>query len=326
MKKKLLDRMARYAAVSMILVGAGLGLFQTASAQTALPQEVIINGVEFVHIPEGWFYKTGGQPPAGQDFLIHEQDGGGNVKVWLDSFYLAKYEARARDLVSYLNSPAGRGLSYAGDTLSCSTRLNEKENKYVQLRPHEDLPATHLNWSLANSWARWMGFRLPDEMEWEKGARGTDKRTFPWGDDWPDDTFAGYQTDSDCHTWPVNSFLKGRSPYGLHNMAGNVREFVADWYDMNRDRMLKDGDRNLASVSNGTVREFGSDRAEPNESGPWKILKGGRWASHAEQLRIGARIYYTPEAPFRCNGTRFAIDVAAVREHLAKGTARVSAP
>jgi iron(II)-dependent oxidoreductase len=287
-----------------------------------LPREVTIRGVEFVRIPAGWFYKTGGQPPAGQAVEFQDEHGGGNVQVWLDDFYLAKYEARARDLVAYLNEPEARDVRYAGAAISCSARLGD-DGRYVQLRPDEDLPATHLNWELAHRWARWMGFRLATEMEWEKGARGTDQRTYPWGDDYPDDTYAGYKTDSDCHTWPVSSFGKGRSPYGLHNMAGNVREFVADWYDYDADRALRDGTRNPAPAIAGTRLP---ERGDPQLVGPWKLLKGGRWASHEEQLRIGARIYYLADSPFRCNGTRFALDPATVRAHLAAGTASVTVP
>lgn len=299
-------------------------LFLTGGAQAAspLPQEVTIRGVEFVLIPEGWFYKTGGLPADGSTPELQEDFGGGNVRIWLDSYYLAKYEARARDLVAFLNSTEGKGIAYAGSTLSCSTRLGA-DGSYFQLRPDEDLPATHLSWRLADRWARWMGFRLASEMEWEKAARGADRRAYPWGDDYPDDTFAGYKTASDCHTWPVDSFLKGRSPYGLHNMAGNVREFVADWYSLERDRGLRDGERNPPPAPQGSTREGNEG---PAHSGPWKMLKGGRWASHEEQIRIGARIYYAPDDAFRCNGTRFALDAASVRAQVEQGMAVVTVP
>lgn len=325
MKPKLaqqIHQLLRFATATALLMCGAAGWAQNAQPVAPLPKEVTIRGVEFVLISEGWFYKTGGLPPTGKEYIFQNEFGGGNVRIWLDSYYLAKYEARARDLVAYLNSVEGKGINYEGATLSCSTRLGA-DGKYVQLRPDEDLPATHLSWRQADSWARWMGFRLGTEMEWEKGARGPDQRTYPWGEDYPDDTFAGYKTRSDCHTWPVDSFKKGRSPHGLHNMAGNVREYVADWYDAQRDRQLKDGDRNPAPSLSGTTHE---GRSDPWDSGPWKILKGGRWGSQEEQIRIGARIYYLADTGFRCNGTRFAIDASAVRDHLAKGTAIVTVP
>lgn len=307
------------AAMLAIVLTTSAGMAHAAAE--AAPKEVMINGVEFILIPEGWFYKTAG---VRKDGTVEPLDdiGGGNVKIWLDSYYIAKFEARARDLVKYLNSDAGKTEKYAGSTISCSIGL-DKSGKHIRLRPDEDLPATHMHWELADRWARWMGFRLPNEIEWEKAARGPDQRLYPWGDAYPDETYAGFNTRSPCFTWPVDSFPKGRSPYGVYNMAGNVREFVADWYSAENDARLKDGMRNPSPASQGTimVENFAADY-----KGPWKILKGGRWQSKHRQLRIGYRNYAIPDDPFRCNGTRFALDVATVRAHLANGTATVIAP
>lgn len=302
-----------------VLMGLALGAAAD-DAPDALPKEVVVNGVEFVLIPEGWFYKTGGIPEEGGQYEFMDERGGGNVRIWLDAYYIAKYEARARDLVAFLNSGKAGNLEYAGANISCSTRRDAR-GRFYQVNPEEDHPATHLHWDLADRWARWMGFRLLTEFEWEKAARGPDQRTYPWGDDFPDETYAGYKTRSDCHTWSVDSFRKGVSPYGVYNMSGNVREFVADWYSADFDQRLKEGDRNpVVPAAARSTRKY--DPTGPRwEGGPWKLIKGGRWASHEHQLRIGARIYYLPEEPFRCNGTRFAIDVRQVREHLAKGTA-----
>jgi formylglycine-generating enzyme required for sulfatase activity len=291
-----------------------------ARASSPLPQEVTINGVEFVLIPEGWFYKTGGIPAPGQDWNFQDTFGGGNVRIWLDSYYIAKYEARARDLVAYLNSSEGRKENYFGKHLSCSTRLGDDGN-YYELLPEERLPATHLSWRQADRWVRWMGFRLLTETEWEKAARGSDQRMYPWGDEAPDETYAGYNMEASCFTWPVDSFRKGVSPYGIYNMSGNVREFVADWYSAEHDTGLKDGMRNPPPPASGSTSAAEYD-GEYN--GPWKLIKGGRWGAVEDGIRVGSRVYYPPDDPFRCNGVRFGLDTVTVREHLANGTAAVT--
>lgn len=293
----------------------------TALAATPLPKEVQINGVEFVLIPEGWFYKTGGQSKDQYSEYLNEF-GGGNVKVWLDSYYIAKFEARANDLAAYLNSGDAGEVKYKGENESCALRVNQ-DGQFVLVRAEEDLPATHLSWDLANKLSQWKGFRLPTEAEWEKAARGTDKRIYPWGDAIPDDTYAGFKTQSECYTWPVDAFKKGVSPYGVYNMAGNVREFVSDWYNQERDESLQDGQRDLTILPEGTIRE---NAPSAFDAGPWKMLKGGRWASHEDYIRISSRIYYTEDRAFRCNGTRFALDVATVKQHLADGSAQIITP
>lgn len=282
-----------------------------AVAEEPLPREISINGTAFVLVPEGYFYKTGGIP-------LGQLPDGGNLKVWLDTFYIGKYEARARDLVGFLNAKAGttRG-EYFGKTESCSVKLGPS-GEYYLVEPDKDLPATHFSWTVANELAGWMGFRLPTEAEWEKAARGTDQRLYPWGNDPPDDTYANFNAWSECLVWPVDTMPKGRSPYGAYNMAGNVREFVADWLNAEHDASLQDGARNPVSDKFGTLA--------PGIARPSKILKGGRWASVAGEIRISARIPTPHDEPFQCNGTRYAIDVAAARTHLKNGSAKIISP
>lgn len=288
------------------LIGC-LGLAGASMADSAgLPKEVKVRNVEFVLIPEGWFFKTGGI--AGPS-----EETNGNRKVWLDAFYIGKYEARARDLEPFMNRFGERERgAYGGVTESCTLRPDDT-GKYALVQPAADLPATHLSWALADQWARWMGFRLPTEAEWEKAARGSDQRIYPWGDELPDETHANFNTPSaaGCIVWPVDRPAKGRSPHGIYNMAGNVREYVADWENPDFDKQLADGARNPVA---------------PRGGDGLKMLKGGRWASSAWELRLAYRVTTPPETPFRCNGTRFALDVATVREHLGKGTATVVQP
>lgn len=95
----------------------------------------------------------------------------------------------------------------------------------------DTLPATGVTWADADAFCRAQGQRLPSEAEWEKAARGTDGREFPWGNDWnPDAINAGDNTTWEDGIAPVGTYANSRSPYGVYDMAGNVWEWVADDY------------------------------------------------------------------------------------------------
>ena len=292
------------------------GMHHSAQAEE-LPREVVINGVEFIHVPEGWFWYIVGGGKL-KDIGAKKAPWYKEYKTWLDGYYIAKYEARARDFVRFMNSGEARFASQypPGDAENCTVR-SYPNGEYYLGDPTRDLPAAQLTWDLADEFARWMGFRLPTEAEWEKAARGTDRRIWPWGNEYPDDTFAQYGTESDCHAAPVDHFRNGVSPYGVYNMAGNVLEFVADWFNEEFDLSMRDGQRNPALATHGTTGD-----GEINV--PARIVKGGRWGSPATAMHIHARRLHRPDDPFICFGLRFAVDVDTVRKHLKNGTARIA--
>lgn len=282
-----------------------------------LPKEVLVNGIELVLIPEGWFWYSVENGDVTQ--LADNKKRFRTVKIWLDSFYIAKYEARARDFQRFMNATKTVNTkSYeVGNGEGCSVRLNEN-NDYFIVDGAKDLPATHLSWQLSADFARWLGMRLPNEAEWEKAARGTDKRIWPWGNQYPDDTLANFSGGSACQHIEVGSNPAGQSPYGVFNMAGNVFEYVADWYNANRDLTLQDGMKNPPLATEGTLR---TDMRVPNI-----IAKGGRWASEAVSTSIAHREFSPPGYPFICYGARFAMDVSGVQKALAENKASIITP
>jgi len=119
----------------------------------------------------------------------------------------------------------------------------------------EDHPIVNVTWFDAAAFADWAGLALPGEAQWEKAARGTDGRAYPWGDEW-DATKCRNSVDGRAeHTSPVGAYPNGASPYDVLDMSGNVWEWCADWYnDEKKERVLRGG--GWATVVAANIRVF----------------------------------------------------------------------
>jgi len=132
--------------------------------------------------------------------------------------------------------------------------------------------------------------QLPTEAQWEKAARGTDGRIWPWGNEWDANKCNNSETGAK-QTTPVGNYPQGASPYGLMDIAGNVLEWCADWYDENYYASAPD--RNPPGVSSGT----------------WRVLRGGSWVDFSGIVRVAGRRWVTDNGDvrlgFRCTSPRF---------------------
>lgn len=181
---------------------------------------------------------------------------------WIDRFPVTNAQ--------YARFVEETGYRAAGDWRSTSTPGKERH------------PVVNVTWEDARAYAKWCGKRLPTEAEWEKAARGTDARRYPWGEPWD-----GNKCNvSGRGTTPVGHYPAGASPYGCHDMAGNVWEWVADWYDA------------------GYYARSPRDNPRGPESGSDRVVRGGSWRNDPDLARAAYRNRGTPDDRYDLRGFR----------------------
>ena len=226
---------------------------------------------EMVPVPGGWF--TMGSNERGADSYPSK-------RIYLKPFYIDKYEVTVKQYARCKN---------AGVCEKPATGPSSNWGKGFR----GNHPINGVSWYDAALYCKWAGKRLPTEAEWEKAARGTDQRLYPWGNQKPGCKYAVLRDKNGpgCgknSTWPVGSKPLGVSPYGAHDMAGNVWEWVADWYGKN----------------------YYQRRPEHNPKGPAKgsskVLRGGSWGLTPVVSNSTNRLNNSREVKYQYYGFRCA--------------------
>ncbi len=179
--------------------------------------------------------------------------------IYLDGFWIDR------------NEVTNKAYSLCVTAGACNEPIkssSETRPGYYGNPEYDDYPVVYVNWRMASSYCQWAGRRLPTEAEWEKAARGTDGRTYPWGDE-IDCTLANYfSIGKACvgDTTKVGSYPKGASIYGALDLVGNVWEWVADSYGENY--YFESPNTNPLGPSEGNIR----------------IARGGSWANSGSEI------------------------------------------
>lgn len=225
-------------------------------AMAAAPASKELDSVPMVTIPAG-------------EFLMGNPEGKGRADEWPQrSVYL---DAFAIDQVEVTNE---RYLAFVATTGHRNPPNPYGTGPLQSAKGIEQLPVVQTTWYDAKAYCSWAKKRLPTEAEWEKAARGTDGRLFPWGNEPATPKRANFDREwADEKTlYPVGSFPDGDSPYGVKDMAGNAREWVSDWYDA--DYYKHAPERNPQG---------------PDKKGVVRSIRGGSWHSPLADITSSAR-------------------------------------
>lgn len=208
---------------------------QTATAELVNQRVSYIDGMPQVYIPAGTF-RMGGLDVRRAPNEIPEHD------VTLDAFWM--------DQLEVTNAMYGLCVNSGGCEPPQEAK-SQRRPEYFGNPEFNDYPIVYVTWGQAKAYCEWAGRRLPTEAEWEKAGRGDDFRTFPWGENKADGLLANYNM-LVGDTSRVGTYPAGASPFGVLDMAGNVAEWVNDFYSFDYSALLENtlNPTGLATSSN----------------------------------------------------------------------------
>ena len=210
-------------------------------------------------------------------------------QTWSDNGYLL-----VRQILDIANDEVLRRLADELFKLDMNTQTATRETLLdaieKQQRSQDNLPVAGVAWADANAYCQWLGKQLPTEAQWEKAASGTQGYEYPWGNEWHKAySNSGEGEGLESGVAPIDSFTKGQSPFGVFNMAGNVMEWTADWYQPYPDNQYQS-------------KDYGEI---------FRVVRGGGWGGMGHYAinhfnRTSYRFYLRPESTFPDLGLRCA--------------------
>ena len=210
-------------------------------------------------------------------FVMGDDEDSPRRDIYLDAFYLDTYEVTVSRYAEFLTA--------TGEVRPPEAWPGDKDSQVG------DFPVVGVDWWDANSYCRWADKRLPTEAEWERAARGGDERKYPWGNDVPSAGEARFGRPYQDEVYTdgvarVGTHDKDQSPFGVYDLAGNVSEWVADWY---ADSFARADVRNPTGPDTGTA----------------KVVRGGGWYDPPDRLTVTKRWQASPNhrsdaIGFRC--------------------------
>jgi formylglycine-generating enzyme required for sulfatase activity len=226
---------AKSLATLLCLTTAFLGACSPTLVATSTPVVTLTRSLDdapMVYVPAGEFLMG-----ATDADVKAQDDEKPQHTVYLDAFWIDRTEVTNAQFVRFLNTMGEHQVACEGHQCAelkegedADSHILVRSGRYEVEPGFEEHPVIEVTWYGAQAYCQWAGVRLPTEAEWEKAARGVDGWMYPWGNSAPDCNKEQY---GDCRgtTVPVGSKPAGASPYGALDMAGNVWEWVSDWYD-----------------------------------------------------------------------------------------------
>ncbi len=246
-------------------------------ARGKMPPKVIVwekDGKEMIYIPAG-------------HFLMGSDEGRDNERpahtVHVDAFYIDRYPVTNEEYKRFVDA-TGHPVPYYEVEWANPYEYNWDPEKRTPPEGKEKHPVVLVSWEDAQAYAAWAGKRLPTEAEWERAARGTDGRRWPWGDEFIPGRCNTRESNANGTTPVCQHSPEGDSPEGVGDMVGNVWEWTSSLfrpypYDAN-------------------------DGRESQEAGGWRVLRGGSWFNDLDRARCTARLdgdfLFFNNVGFRC--------------------------